>query len=180
MKLSLIISAAILMLLPQSKWEHFVSYEGRFKVLTPGEFVESAKEVETEIGTLTYHTFYFQEKEEKSADNLFYMVSYVDYPEGSIHSDSLELLPSFFETTIETAAKSVDGSLLYSSEINLFDYPGRLWRIDYLEEKVTIKTKGILANSRYYNIQTISLKGKNLNPMVDKFLDSFKIIDKKE
>ena len=83
----------------------------------------------------------FEEQVEKNPDNLVYMVSYVDYPKYSIHSDSTELVEDFFKTTVETAVESVKGELSYSSDITMNEYPGRLWRVDYNDGKALIKTK---------------------------------------
>ena len=105
------------------------------------------------------------------------MISYCIYPRNAIHSDSLDLIDEFFDTTVATAVESVGGNLQYSSEISLRDYPGRIWKVAYNEDKALIKTKSFLIGNRYYSIQTITLKEKALNSSTDKFLDSFYLID---
>jgi hypothetical protein len=160
----------------QTNWKSFTSEKGKFTVLTPGEFTEKINTTETAIGKTEYHTFLYQSEDDK-ADNLVYMVSYCDYPEGAIHSDSTELLKEFFEVTVESALKSVKGELFYSSEIKLGEYPGMLWRINYQKGTATIKTKSYLVGRRYYSIQTVTYREKGLNPLIDKFLNSFKLIE---
>ncbi len=160
----------------QSKWQPFTSETGKFTVLAPGEFVEKINTTETQIGKTEYHTFLYQSEDDK-ADNLVYMVSYCDYPEGSIHSDSTELVKDFLEVTVDSAVKSVKGELFYSSEIHLGKYPGVLWRVNYQDGEATIKTKSYLVGRRYYSVQTVTYKEKGLNPMIDKFLDSFTLIE---
>jgi hypothetical protein len=157
-------------------WQEFVSYEGKFKILTPGELMVKVNPIETAIGHLEYHTFIYQ-PEDKQSDNLVYMVSYCDYPDHSVNSDSLNLMEDFFQTTIEGAVESVNGELRYSSEIKLGDYPGRLWRVDYAEGAVVIKTKAFLVGKRYYSLQTIMLKERSLNKSSDRFIDSFHLIE---
>ncbi len=159
----------------QASWDVFQSFDGKFKVLTPGEMVQKENPIKTEIGELNYITFLHQPTE-KNPDNLVYMVSYVDYPKYSIHSDSTELVEDFFKTTVETAVESVKGELSYSSEIAMNEFPGRLWRVDYNEGKALIKTKSFLVKNRYYSIQVISLKEKGMNLQIDKFLDSFSLL----
>ena len=131
--------------------------------------------IKTEIGELNYITFLYQSKE-KESDNLLYIVSYCDYPKNSIHSDSTNLLKEFFATTVETAVESVKGKLIYSSEIIQDDFPGMLFRVDYNEDKASIKTKAVVVENRFYSIQVISHKEKSLNVQVDKYLDSFSLI----
>jgi hypothetical protein len=159
----------------QENWDVFQSFDGKFKVLTPGEMVTKENPIKTEIGELNYITFLHQPAE-KNPDNLVYMVSYCDYPKYSIHSDSTELVEEFFKTTVETAVESVKGELSYSSEITMNEFPGRLWRVDYNDGKALIKTKSFLVKNRYYSIQVISLKEKGMNLQVDKFLDSFSLL----
>lgn len=156
-------------------WEVFQSFDGKFKILSPGEMIKKENPIKTDIGDLNYITFLHQSKE-KDADNLVYMVSYCDYPEFSIHSDSTELAEEFFKTTIETAVESVQGELAYASEIKINEYPGRLWRVYYNEGKAIIKTKAFLVKNRYYSIQVITLKDKSLNLEIDNFLDSFSLL----
>lgn len=109
-----------------SDWQEFKSFEGRFRVLAPGVMTEKTDTVTTELGNLDYHVFYHQ-TDNKDADNLFYMISYTDYPEGSVHSDSTEFLDEFFQTTLESAAAAVDGEVIYSTDIEYKDFPGKFW-----------------------------------------------------
>lgn len=161
--------------LTQPNWDVFQSFDGKFKILSPGEMVKKENPVKTDIGDLNYIT-YLHQSLEKDPDNLVYMVSYCDYPKYSIHSDSTELVEAFFKTTVETAVESVSGELSYSSEISLDDFPGRLWRVNYNDGKALIKTKSFLVGNRYYSIQVISLKEKGMNLQVDQFLDSFSLL----
>jgi len=157
-----------------SNWQEYTSMEGQYRILTPGDFVEKQDTVATAIGNLVYHTNFYQPADE-SDDNLFYMVSFCDYPEGIVFADSTDMLEEFFQNTMQTAAKSVKGKLLYSTDIHLGQHPGKYWRIDYLDGKAIIKTKAYLAGRRYYAVQTIAYKEKNINPSSEKFFDSFRV-----
>ena len=87
----LLISIAAAQSPAREKWEEFKSYDGRFRVLTPGPLTQKVDSMETQVGKLAHHTFFYQPSDEKG-DNLLYMLTYYDYPENSIHSDSTELL----------------------------------------------------------------------------------------
>lgn len=162
-----------------SDWREIKSYKGKFRVLAPAEMTEKIDSIETSLGKIAYHTF-FHQSENKEAENLFYMVSFCEYPEGSIHSDSTDLLSEFFETTIQSATESVDGSLIYTTEINLDNYPGKFWRIEYFKGQVVIKTKAFIVENRYYALQTIAMKDKSLNPLSEQFFNSFKLLTRLE
>lgn len=157
-------------------WQEYHSYSGKFSILTLGEMTEKVDSIATNIGKLAYHTFFYQPPA-ADADNVLYMLSYVDYPEGTIHADSTELLTEFFKETIATAASSVKGVLLYTNDWKYNNYPGKVWRIDYLNGKAIIKTKACVIGNRYYALQTVTRKEKSLNFAADRFLDSFKLIE---
>jgi len=156
-------------------WQEFTSLEGRFRILSPGEMTQKVDTITTEVGPLAYHTF-FHQTQVKDADNLFYMVSYCDYPQGSFPADSTALLEEFFATTIETAASAVDGEVIYTTDIQLKEHPGKFWRINYLDGKAVIKTKAYMVGERYYAVQVISYREGNINTAADRYFDSFHLL----
>lgn len=160
---------------PISKWEETISYDGRFRILSPGKMENKADTVKTPLGNLIYHTCFFHTNDAKQ-ENYVYMLSYCDYPDLTVHSDSLELLADFFHTTIEAAVSSVRGELMYSTDTDLDDYPAKLWRIDYLNGRGIIKTKAVVVDNRYYAVQTVTQKGRAINQSSDAFLDSFRLL----
>ncbi|MCB0550460.1 MAG: hypothetical protein KDD19_23020 [Phaeodactylibacter sp.] len=161
----------------QQQWQEFKSYEGRFQVMAPGAFQQKVDSIETPVGKLAYHVFFYQPAAADSADNLIYMLSYCDYPPLTVHSDSTELLNDFFQATIESAVESVKGELAYSSERPFFNYPGRIWRIDYINGEAVIKTRALVAGNRYYALQTATVKGRSMNTASDRFMDSFRLLE---
>ena len=159
----------------QAQWQEFASIEGKFKVLAPGDLIEKVDTSETSVGRLEYHIFYHQPSDEE-ADNLFYAVHYCQYPEGTLPADSTDLIADFLESTMESAAESVGGKILYSTDIQLDNtHPGKLWRIDFNDGKAVVKSKAYIVNDRFYMVQTVSKQEKNINLDAEKFLDSFKV-----
>lgn len=161
----------------QEQWEEHQSYEGRFRILAPGQMKQQVDSVETPLGKLAYHVFFHQPAEKDSADNLIYMVSYCDYPPLTLDEDSTELLNEFFAATIESAVESVGGELAYADERPYFGHPGRIWRIDYLNGQAVIKTRALVAGNRYYALQTATVKGRSLNTASSRFMDSFRLLE---
>ena len=155
-------------------WKEFRSYEGRFRVLIPGEMQRNERTIHTDIGEIKYVTHYYQNTESEVENNV-YMVSYCDYPAHSIHSDSTDLIEEFFESTLESATKSISGELRYVDKMNYKDYPSRFWRIDYRSGTATIKTRAFLIKNRFYIVQAAMERGKSLNEAADKFMDSFAV-----
>ncbi len=155
-------------------WHKFRSPDGAFEVMAPKGMQSQVDSVSTAIGVLAYHTFFHSDNNPK-AENAVYMVSYVDYPPGAIHSDSVALLPEFYEATLESALTSVQGKLIYRDIFRHQGYTGRLWRIDYNRGEATVRTRAVVIKNRYYAIQTITHRKKNVNRSMDQFFDSFKV-----
>ena len=152
-------------------WQDFKSYGGKFHILSPGEMTEKTTEIETAVGKIAYHTLFYQTLE---ADSALYLVSYCDYPAGSLHSDSTELLQQFFENTIDAAVKDLRGDLRYSAASRLDGFPGYTWRIDYRKGKASLRTRAVVIGSRYYLLQVAMRREKSLSAAADKFMDSFR------
>ena len=74
--------------------------------------------IETAIGKLAYHSFFFEDAGQ-STENAVYLLSYCDYPEGSLHHDSIALVAEFFDATVEESAFSVAGDVAWSNDIRL-------------------------------------------------------------
>ena len=157
----------------QTDWTNYSNEEGRFQIDTPGKFTEKIDSVNTDIGKIAYHTFFY--KIENELQNEIYMLSYCDYNLDFIFSDSTLIVEDFFQTTIEAAAETVNGETLYQTDIIINEFPGKLWRIDFNEGNATAKTKAYMVGNRYYAVQVISFENKNLNKSIDRFFDSFKV-----
>lgn len=161
---------------PGLRWEETRSSEGGFRILAPGPMRSKVDTMKTAIGALAYHTFFYQPPDQ-GHDNQLYLVSYCDYPPHTVHSDSTDLLPEFFQASVEAASFSIDGEVRYADPLQYFHYPGYIWRIDYLNGQAVIKTKVYLVGRRLYTLQVATYRELNLNPLVDKFLDSFRLIE---
>lgn len=157
-----------------ASWEDISHFEGKFAVSTPGEFHEKVDSIDTPLGQMIYHTFFLQPPSDL-AENEVYMVSYVDYPEGTIHQDSIELVTDLMNETQDAARESVRGEIMFSNDGFQKDYPFRFWRIDYLNGRASIRTKAIVANNRFYTVQTVSRREYGMNHSTDRFIDSFRV-----
>lgn len=156
-----------------TEWVLYESKDSQFRILAPGALKEKVDTFETKLGELYYHTLFYQAEVETG--NQVYMISYCDYPEGTIHSDSIDLLPNFFKETMETATFSINGELMYKTDEEVQGFPGKYWRIDYRQGKAVIKTKAFLVKNRYYALQVVATKERHINPDSDRFIESFRL-----
>ena len=158
--------------LTEAKWEEVRDYQGRFRVIAPAPFREKRDTITTPLGELVYHTFFIAPESEK-AENEVYMISYVDYPEGTLPADSTDLINALLDETQEAAVESVRGEMMFSQDGLQQSFPYRYWRIDYLNGRGSIRTKAIVADDRIYTVQTVTQRAYGINHSTDRFIDSF-------
>ena len=161
----------------QQNWTDLNELDGRFRLLTPAEMTHKIDTVETDLGLQAYHTFFLQAPNKDEAENIIYAISYVDYPEGSIHHDSLELVSEFLAGTEEEAADAVGGEVIYGADKEISGYPARQWRIDYPSKGGTASARTLagVAGNRYYELKVFSLRAAGLNKSADRFFDSLRL-----
>lgn len=130
------------------------------------------KTSKTELGELILHQYSC--RQELNNKIIKYTFQFCDYPQGTIHHDSLELLKDFFEATAESSAKTVFGNLDYSSVETINGYPGMIWRISFDQEKGLIKSKAFVKGNRYFNLKVEYPRTMSMERSIDEFMDSFR------
>ncbi len=172
--LSLVIS--LFFLLPnQIDWQEFSSKEGGFRILVPGEVTQKVDTVLTPVGQILYKTVFYQDKAENALTQV-YLVSYCDYPANTFHRDSLDLIDEFFEATVFSAEESLNGNVVYQSDIYLGGNSGKAWRIDFNQSKSSSRTKAYLVGQRYYSVQTVG--SVEIDKNAETFFDSFRLLSR--
>lgn len=133
------------------------------------------KTSKTDLGELVLHQYSC--RQELNNKIIKYTFQFCDYPQGTIHHDSLELLNDFFEATAESSAKSVFGNLDYSNVESINGYPGMIWRISFDQERGLIKSKAFVKGSRYFNLKVEYPRTLSMERSLDVFLDSFRWLE---
>ena len=160
-------------LISAQTWVRFSPNNQPFEVYVPGEMKSGEKKLLTDVGEL--HAITWLYNSDGNDPNYLYSVSYVDYPEGTFHSDSIDLISEFFEISLQTHIKGLKGQLVYKSDTPYLSYPGLLYRASYNDNKAIVKSRLILSGDRFYALQVYTVSEKSLNPEMDKFLSSFEI-----
>lgn len=158
-------------------WSEVNNVDGRFQLLSPQEFSHRVDTLETGLGQQVLHTFHFETPDPTISENVIYALSYVDYPSGSLHHDSTELVQEFFVGTEDEAVRAIRGELVYGADKEVSTFPARQWRIDYREGQATARTLAVVAGNRYYELKVFSLKAAGPNDAANKFFDSFRLFD---
>ncbi|MBK9254807.1 MAG: hypothetical protein IPM42_04910 [Saprospiraceae bacterium] len=154
----------------QSDWKKFSPDGHKFSLMAPGEMKYGEKNIITDVGPLKLITYLHQSK--KDDPNHLYIINYVDYPEGTFHPDSTEVLNEFFDITISQNVKDLGGELVYKTEISSGTTPGQLYRVNYNKNSASLKSKIFLYGDRFYSLQVYSSMDKSLNADIDHFLNS--------
>ena len=174
----LLISATFLLLHPSfvEEWVLFVDPDGRFEVRMPEDIEESSRNIATPLGPLKYISLSSEEVAEDGA--VQYNLSFCDYPEGTFHPDSTELIALFLEETISASIESVSGELIYQDRARGRTQEGRIWKVTSERHKRNFKNMALIDGDRFYNLQVIMPPEKTLDNNADEFFDSFKLTGK--
>ncbi len=156
-----------------NQWQNYEDSVGTYSVLLPDtELRTQVDTMLTELGVVYYHTVFFHREEDKGVS--LYKVSWCDYPEKTVHSDSLDLVNDFFEATIESAVEVVQGKLIYKEPIYMDGYPARQWRIHYNKGNAVLHSAACLVDNRYFLLQSAAPREYGLSPEIERFLSSWR------
>lgn len=169
----------------QQTWEENTDWlttqniDGRFRVESPGPLREALDTVTTAVGDQVYHTLFFKAPEDGTAENLIYVLSYVDYPEGAL-ADSTDLIDELLKSTQDGAVQALSGELIYTTEREVADHPGRLWRINYKDGQAVARALAFVIGDRYYEMKTFGLAQSGLSDASDRFFKSFRYLTRSD
>jgi hypothetical protein len=161
----------------QKEWKTFSPADQSFEILVPGDMKNGEKKLLTDVGEMHPVSWICEGKSEEDP-NYLYLVSYVDYPEGTFHPDSIELAKALFKVSLQTHINDLQGELIYESESPYFNFPGVLYRASYNKNKFIVKSRMLLIGERFYALQVYTTSEKSLNPEMNRFLESFRIKSK--
>lgn len=154
-------------------WLPFRSPEGGFRVSTKGMFKKNITHAQTGIGEIDVYSFVYPE--EPKAEDDIYTITFYAFPKKTMHSDSTEMVKEFFNETITSAVASVQGELVYDSDVMLHGFYGRQWRVNYGEGQV-IRTQAFLVENRYYMLSMISHAKDQSGSEANLFFSSFRLL----
>ena len=158
--------------------EYVTNEEAGFRVKAPGAFEEKYQQVSTDIGLMDLRTYYHQPEIEEPI-NFLYLINYVEYPEGTLHHDSLAMVEDLFANSMEEFNLSVGGKVMYQTPFMKDSPPNSIFRIEYDEGFKIVKAKMIVHENKFYFLQVFTTKPHSLNNKIDEFLDSFSLRPRK-
>jgi len=159
----------------QHEWTWSIHPEAHFKVLTPFALTHSTRELPTTYDPILYHQY----NGGSVTDSSMSLAFVIDQYRLPIASDSADYLYNreLFENTIDQILSSVDGELIYMDFSGQSDRDICIWKAAYLNGKGVIRGNLIIAGDQYFGLQVFGLTKNNPDALMNKFLNSFKIIN---
>ena len=171
-----ILFASTILSIISLNWTVFTSENGGFSIMTPASLDLSVQSLTTHVGDVQLYT-YTHKVPDSTAQVFQYSVTYYEYPEILIPSDSTEMIAQFFSETLDAIAERIDGQIVYSEPVPFQDYPARLTRISYQDDQYALKNKLILANNRFYLVEVFSTRDKVVDDRINKFIETCKLLE---
>jgi hypothetical protein len=149
--------------------QEYRSLSGDFLVLFPENPEMETQKVNTLIGVIDAHMY------QVTTEDMYYAVSYSDYPEDFINSSTSD---EVLKGARDGALANTKGKLLQELVITYEDYPGRdiKYEITSEDENVIVYQRIFLVNERLYQIIVVTEEKNMFSRKIFDFLESFKII----
>ena len=159
-------------------WVESNSEEGKYSISFPKTPTERISQVETIFGPIAMKFKGYQDNTGID-DNLMYGVSFMDYPSDKISSEKLDSLKisEFFTNSINGTMQAIQGSNLVVEIIKFKNYPGRKFRMSLKNGMVLYVSQIYLVKNRVYMLQVITKVDNSFNNSINKFLNSFELIE---
>lgn len=149
----------------------------KFIVSSPGELDQRIDSVETEVGMMISERYFHVLEGNPS---FTFMITMVQYPPGTVPSDSTEVHEELLSDVIYNSADQLLGSVIYDTDISTDDIMARMYRLSYGADSMSIKSRVMFYEGQLYNVQVACPTSSNLDKKVDKFLDSFMILKEED
>jgi hypothetical protein len=158
----------------QDLWKKYRAPDNSFSISCPGGVMSySEKDVETGVGRLNNKVHFLNM--DKEHPNFLYMVTSVDYPEGTFNSDSLDLMVEYFKEA-SLSLEQTTGCKLQYKLIEVYDeIPNMILRLSDETSGTGIKAKMFIKGDVLYTVQAFTTNANQLNDFIDDFINSFHI-----
>lgn len=151
-------------------WHKVTSYRGAFTIRMPDRPEEIMEQLPVDDGTVTMRLYKFEDR----ALNIFYLVSFYDYPDWYTLADQ----PGFFRQVISRTVNRFGGILLLERDMSTAQFSGREIEIQ-VDEDYTIRVRFYLVGSRMYQVALGATGKKAYSKQNEAFLRSFRILDQR-
>jgi hypothetical protein len=161
----------------QPEWKEYVyhSYDFKIDLFQEPDFSYDSS-VFYDSPLLTY--FWELNVDDTLHHNIYYSVSQTFYPSEFIHSDSLfNVVDGFMSSTQNSLIEDENYTLLSSSLAEKHGFPGKVFKWKNNSNNIFLEFHVYLVESKLFELSVVSKEGKNHNRFLEKYFDSFEIIN---
>lgn len=161
----------------QPEWREYVFDSQNFKI---DFFQQPEFSADTSVfsdSPLISH-FWECKVDDPSHDNVYYNISRMAYPSDFIHSDSLfTLVDGFIGSTQNSLINDDNFTLLSSYLVEKRGYPGKVFKWKSNANDLFLEFHVYLVENKLFELSAVTREGKNHNPDLTRYFDSFEIIN---
>jgi len=161
----------------QEKWVEYKDDELNFKIKFYQNPEFNAEELLFFEDTITNYSFAVNVSDSLH-ENKYYSLIVTPYPSSYIHSDSILVTVEEFINSTQNDLIRLEGYTLLSSTLTEKNgFPGKIfkWKID--NSNIFFEFHVFLVESTLFQLSVVSNEGKNHNIFIEKYIDSFEIIN---
>lgn len=171
--LSLILVSSVALSAQEDIWLDYSPSETRydFSVEVPDSVIMVVDTVATSAGDIVSERYFTRNPYDST---MYFMINAVHYPDSGLDEDTkMEIV----ESSIAEATQQTLGRIVYNEPLKNKGITGRYFKIAYVGDQRYIKGRMFFYQDALYGVQVSHDKEKNLSDSVDRFLDSFSILD---
>lgn len=172
-KLLLLILLLNVTILMSQNWTRYKYQELAFIADFPKEPTKTVQKVPTAVGELDMHIIMCEA--DSGDENFLYSVIKSDYPKENFENPTEEYINNVLDGAVNGAVGNVKGELVFDNKIIFNGYNGRYFKIDV--NYAFSHIKAVLVNNTMYIAQVICYTSKDNNTNINRFFDSFDIIN---
>ena len=174
---SIVFTALYQPLISQNHWLAYTDPDELFSIQVPYGIKEMQKRILTGIDTVDVYTYASLRPQEIATDSIpinLVLINIADYPEGTFPEDSITLIESFLQASMESLSINLKAHLDYQVPITS-PVNGVKCRLTLHDKSDVVKCILFIYEDRFYTLQVFSPTLQSLHPDIDRILDSFSL-----
>lgn len=152
-----------------------ISNEKTYEIKFPGTPTEEIKTVDSELGKLSLNIQLYEPKEKN--ENLVYVAMETKYPSPVADQNDNYSLNAFYKKSIDGSLASINGELISITDIFYETKPGKEFKCYFSEGKAIVVYHIFYIGDNLYSFGVITSPEKVYNKEMEKFFNSFKLIN---
>lgn len=152
-----------------------ISSEKTFEIGFPGTPSDESKTIDSELGKLSLNIQVYEPK--GKTENMVYVAMETKYPESAADQDDTYSLNVFYKKSIDGSLASINGELISITDIYYEKKLGKEFKCYFSEGKALVVYHIYYIDDTLYSFGVITTPEKDNNKKMEKYFESFKLIN---